>query len=606
MGKTQTAAEYCYRHVVDYDLVWWIRSEDLGSLASDYAGLAKELSLPEEDEKDQRITVKAVREALARRGRWVLIFDNARGPDDIKDYLPAGNSGYVLVTSRNAAFRGIAHALPVSAMGAGEALEFLLKRTPDTDKEGAGALAEALGGLPLALEHAGAYIEKSGSSFSGYLELFRTRQHDILGRAERPVGYDATVATTWEISFVEVEKESEAAGQLMSLCAFLAPDDIGREMLRDGAEELPEPLAAAVADDLQWGDAVAALRKYSLVEVQDRAISVHRLVQSVVRDRLDKAGRKKWAEAAVKVVGSTFPNDGGDVRRWAQCARLMPHALGSAERAETLQVGLQACARVLSHVGVYLNGRAELSTARSVQERALRIAEVVYGADDRQVAAIANNLGSVLEDEGDFAGARACYERALRIGEAGNGPDDPQVAAVLSNLGNVLKVQGDLEGARAYFERALKIQEAAYAPEHPDLAICVNNLGTVLRKQGDLAGARACYGRALRIVEAAYGPDHPQVATCVNNLGVVLMAEGDLARARANFKRALEIDEAVYGPDHPDVANRVWWLGVVFRDLGDAAQARAHFERAVGILERTLGRDHPHTQSARGFLEELG
>lgn len=172
VGKTQTAAEYCYRHAADYDLVWWIRSEDLGSLASDYAGLAKELGLPEKDEKDQKITVKAVRSALARRGRWVLIFDNARGPDDIKDYLPAGNSGHVLVTSRNAAFRGIAHALPVLAMKAGEAVEFLLKRTPDTDEEGAGALAEALGGLPLALDMLGPTSKKAAPAFPDILSFF--------------------------------------------------------------------------------------------------------------------------------------------------------------------------------------------------------------------------------------------------------------------------------------------------------------------------------------------------------------------------------------------------------------------------------------------------
>jgi hypothetical protein len=109
------------------------------------------------------------------------------------------------------------------------------------------------------------------------------------------------------LSFDEVEKKSETAAQLMNLCAFLAPDDIGREMLRSGAKFLLEPLAAAVADDLQWDDAVGALRKYSLVEVQDGAISVHRLVQAVVRDRLDEDWRKKWAAVAAGVLSVALP-----------------------------------------------------------------------------------------------------------------------------------------------------------------------------------------------------------------------------------------------------------------------------------------------------------
>ena len=58
---------------------------------------------------------------------------------------------------------------------------------------------------------------------------------------------------------------------------------IGREMLLDGAEQLPEPLKKTAGDDLEWNDAVGVLRRYSLIEIQDGAISVHRLVQAVAR-----------------------------------------------------------------------------------------------------------------------------------------------------------------------------------------------------------------------------------------------------------------------------------------------------------------------------------
>jgi tetratricopeptide (TPR) repeat protein len=605
VGKTQTAVEYCYRHAADYDLVWWIRSEGPGGLSADYAALAKELNLPEQDEKDQTITVKAVREALARLNRWVLIFDNARGPEDIRDYLPRGNSGHVLVTSRNAVFRSVAHPLPVPAMDAVEAVEFLLKRAPDTDEEGARALAETLGRLPLALEHAGAYIDKHGSSFSGYLELFRTRQHDILARAERPGGYDATVATTWEISFREVEKESEATAQLMNLCAFLAPDDIGREMLGAGAEFLPELLAATVADDLLWDDAVAALRKYSLVEVQGAAISVHRLVQAVVRHRLDAEGQKNWARAAVLVMNWAFPYKPDDIGTWVPSSRMLPHALASADHAEGLQVELKVCARLLSQVGMYLKGRAELSTARAVLERAVKVGEAAYGPAHSEVATFVNNLGGVLQEQGDLAEARVSFECALKIDEAVYGPDHPTVATRVNNIGNVLQEQGDLAGARASFERALRIDEASFGPDHPDVAIDVNNLGVALRELGDLTGARACFERALKIDESAYGPDHPKVGTRVSNLGSVLFVLGDWAGARLCVERTLRVDETVYGPDHPEVAADLNNLGSVLKGQGDLAGARVSYERALRIYEAAYGQDHPKTKAARGNLEGL-
>ncbi len=551
IGKTQTATEYCYLNAADYELVWWIRSEEPGKLAADYAGLANELGLPEKDAQDQRITVQAVRAALARRAGWLLVFDNARGPEDVRDYLPQGNSGHVLVTSRNPAFGSVAHPLPVPTLKTTEAVELLLKRAPSADEKGSKALAEALGGLPLALEHAGAYVEEHSANFSGYLLLFQKRQKDVLGRAQPPTGYEATVATTWAISFVEVEKGSEAAAQLMNLCAFLAPDDIGREMLRSGAKHLPEPLATAVADDLQWDDAVGALRKYSLAEVQEGAISVHRLVQAVVRDRLGKDERKGWAEAAVDVVNLVFPYEKDDVKTWAPSSRLIPHALASSEHAEGLGVGSEASFDVLNQVGRYLRLRAELSVAKSTLERAVKIVEAIHGPDHQEVAAVVNNLGSVLHDHGDLAGARGHFERALKIHEVVYGLHHPRVAVCVGNLGELLRVQGDLEGARAYSERALRIDEVAYGPDHPDVATDMNNLGLIFREQGDLAKARAYLERALKISEVAYGADHPTVAIRVNNLGLILREQGDLVGARPCFERALRICERSLGEDHP-------------------------------------------------------
>jgi tetratricopeptide (TPR) repeat protein len=593
VGKTQTAVEYANRHAKDYSLVWWIRSETSEKLAADYALLAEQLNLKEKTEREQKIIVQAVRNALARRAEWLLIFDNAERPDDIRDYLPQGSGGHVLVTSVNPAFGSVAHPLRVKAMEPDEAVEFLLKRTPQTDKKAAQDLAKELGYLPLALEHAAAYIEKTGATFPGYLKLFKERQKDVLARAERPASYHATVATTWELSFVEVEKQSKAAAQVMNLCAFLAPDDIPHDMLQGGAKYLPKPLSAAVADEFQWNEAVGALRRYSLTEVNESAVAVHRLVQAVARERLGETEWKQWAEAAVEVVNAAFPFDSDDYRTWKQCARLLPHALIAADYSEKRQLAQDSTARLLNQLGMYLRGRSELIAARSALERALKIGEATCGPDHPTVAILINNLGGVLQVLGDLAGARTHYERALKMAETAHGAGHPTVATIVNNLGEVLRALGDLAGARKHFERALKIDEAAYGPDHPDVTRDVNNLGLVLQALGDPAGARKHFERALKIDEAAYGLDHPEVATDVSNLGVALKDLGDLAGARKNFERALKIDEAAYGPDHPDVARDVNNLGEVLRALGDLAGARKNVERALKIAEATYGPDHP-------------
>ena len=601
VGKTQLALEYAYRYAPEYEVVWWVRSEEAATLGADYAALAGALDLREKDAPDQRAAVDAVRRWLEQNRGWLLAFDNAPGASEVRSYLPRGATGHVLVTSRNPVWGGTATPLPVRQFERRESVEFLLRCTGQADETSAGALADALGDLPLALEQAGAYIEETGRSISGYLELFRDRRRELLARGMPSTEYPDTVATTWEISFQQVE--GTPAADLLRLVAFLAPDDVPRSLLSEGTEHLPEPLGGAVADSLALDDALAALRRYSLAEVTEESLSVHRLVQAVVRDRMPQDDRSRWAGAAVELVNAAFPFDRNDLETWAGSARLLPHALAGAAHAESLDVAPETTGRLLNEAGRYLRVRAELAEAKVVLERALAIDENAYGPDHPTVAIRVNNLGGVLRDLGDLEGARASYERALAIDEAAYGPDHSGVAIYGNNLGLVLRAQGDLEGARARFERALAIDEKAHGPNHPDVAIRVNNLGRVLYDLGDLEGARASFERALAIGERVYGPDHPTVAIRVNNLGSVLREMGDLEGARAHLERALAIDEAAYSLTHPNVARDVNNLGGVLRALGDLEGARARFERALAIDEAAYGPDH--TQVAI-YVSNLG
>ena len=566
VGKTQLAVEYAYRHAADYDLVGWVRSEEPAERISDYAALAAELGLPEADNPDEEAVVGAVRNYLEHHGRWLLVFDNVPHPDAVGALLPRGGGGHVIITSRDPNWSGVAKAVEVETFPRPESVAFLLNRTGSTDEAAAGDLAEALGDLPLALEQAGATIEETGGTLAAYLALFRTREAEMLARGHAPREYPATVATTWTLAMEEVRKASKAAGDLLNLCAYLAPDDVPLDILSEQAGRLPDGLRAAAEDPAALGDAVAALRRYSLcgVEREAHGLSVHRLVQAVARGRLDAEGEKAWAAAAVEVVNGAFPQESHDVRTWDVCARLLPHALASAGHAQRLAVAPEAAGRALNQAGMYLNGRAR------------------------------------------FDEAKDCYERAIAIDEEAYGKDHPNVATDVNNLGGVLQAQGDLAGAKRCFERAIAIDEKAYGKDHPDVATDVNNLGMVLQDQGDLAGAKKCYERAIAIGERTLGKEHPKVAIRVNNLGSVLQDQGDLAGAKACYERALATHEKAYGVDHPEVARDVNNLGMVLKDQGDLAGAKRCFERALAIFTRFLGDDHPKTQIVRGNLESLG
>jgi hypothetical protein len=111
---------------------------------------------------------------------------------------------------------------------------------------------------------------------------------------------------------------------LLSLCAFLAPDDISRGMLREHAEVLPEPLRGTIGRPLAYNQAVSALGSYSLVAVTVDAGTIHRLVQTVVRASLAPEDQQQWAGAAVRLVTAAFPGSSDEVGTWPECALLLP------------------------------------------------------------------------------------------------------------------------------------------------------------------------------------------------------------------------------------------------------------------------------------------
>jgi transcriptional regulator with XRE-family HTH domain len=239
VGKSQLALEYAHRHQADYDLIWWVPAETSLLLATTLAALAPRLGLAHDGKQEEQVA--AVLADLARRDRWLIVYDNAEQPADLARLRPTGLAGHVLVTSRNPAWRGIATPIAVDVLTNQEAVAFLLRRTGTSDQAAASELAELVGGLPLALEQAAAYAEQVGLSLTDYLDRYRQHHTHLLARGA-PIDYPATVVTTWRLNIGEVTVASPAAAQLLRLSAFLAPDAIPLELLTAEPAQLPTDL----------------------------------------------------------------------------------------------------------------------------------------------------------------------------------------------------------------------------------------------------------------------------------------------------------------------------------------------------------------------------
>ena len=602
IGKTEIVLEYVYRYTKEYSIVWWIRADEPSLLASDYIGLADELKLPESFSKNKEVIINAVKLLLERKENWLIIFDDARSRKEISPYIPYSGKGHIIITSRNPNWKGLTKTISVEEFKRAESLEFLRKWTGETDEKIMAKLAEELGDLPLALEQAGAYIETTNITVDDYILLLGKHQRELLKKGTLSRDESWTVVQTWELSFQQVNRISQSGVFLMYLCSFFAPENIPRKIFSDGVKHLTEPLKSSVSDLLRFNDAIASLRNYSLVEITSDELSYNRLVQAVIRERLDKDEKDKWIETALNIINNAFKFEPEDITSWKLCSKLLPHALSVYDHCKQNNIMNEILGKLLSQIGLYLTGQGLCNDAKSILKQALSIFETIYGKMDNNLTPVLNYLGNTLRLLRELKEAKECHIKALEIDETTYGANHIEIGRDLINLGNIYMAQKDFKNAQDNYERALTIFEKEFGNNNYKIAVCLNNLGRALQKQGLLTKAEELYEKALKIDKELFGDNHPKIAVRLINLGSLYQEQGDLIKAKEYIQQAIEINEKTYGKNHMTVASGFHQLGLILKALGENSKSKESLSRSYEISLNFLGENHPFTKEIQKNL----
>ena len=596
-GKTSVALEYAHRMVRQVAVAWQFGSEDPAVLAAGFGELAAQLGAT--DGGDPVASVHGV--LAASPVPWLLVFDNVPDHASVAPFVPPAGPGRVLITSRNQIWPP-GQAVDVRVLDPEVAADFLVSRIGDADRRAALELAGELGGLPLALEQAAAYVQASGGSLAGYLASFLRRRADLLSRGE-PTGYPETVATTWRLAFEDLQQTVPGAVGLLRLLAFCAPEAIPLRLLLQPHPGLAEQLAPEVApvlgplleDELATGDAIAALRRYSLISPPaEGLVSVHRLVQAVTADQMPAELAQVWRQAAAAQLDAAIPGNANLPGAWPTCAALLPHAQAALD---LTCGGMRQIASYLGHSGSY---RAARNLFRLIAEA--QGDHNAYGPEHPDTLSARGNLARWTGMAGDAAGACDQYAVLLPIQERVLGPEHPASLTTRGNLARWAGEAGDAAGACDQYAVLLPIQERVLGPEHPDTLTTRGNLARWAGRAGDPAGARDQYAALLPIQERILGPEHPGTLSVRSNLASWAGEAGDAAGARDQYSVLLPIQERILGPEHPASlttrSNLANWAG----EAGDPAGARDQYAALLPVRERVLGPEHPNTLSVRSNL----
>jgi tetratricopeptide (TPR) repeat protein len=437
VGKTQIALAYAYTYKKNYRHIWWVRAENPTTCDLDYQDFARRMDLCGPDADRLEISAR-VREWQEQNGDWLFIYDNAMEYIVLQDYLPRFPGGHMLITTRNHHFE-IGNPLPVDVFTPETAGEFLCFRTKRDEPDSGLALGRELGGLPLALEQAAAYIENNHLTLQAYLDLFRRNKLRLFTKSQPPTNYQFTVATTWQISLEKIT--GEATRQLLYLSAFLDPDRIKKELFHDGAAVLPQPLAETVTDEVIFNEMLTELDTYSLIRRKDDELwSIHRLLQEVVRESLNQE-RAGWANSVMELLRQVYNFDYYQLKTWEKSGQLISHMQAAVEIAVSLQIENEQFGWICSQIGYYLDKQGRYEEAEPLYKQALGIRERVLGPDHPDTAGSLNNLALLYNNQGRYEEAEPLYKRALEILIKTLGKEHPNTQTCLKNLAMLSKNQ---------------------------------------------------------------------------------------------------------------------------------------------------------------------
>ncbi|MGH3973742.1 MAG: FxSxx-COOH system tetratricopeptide repeat protein [Pseudonocardiaceae bacterium] len=596
IGKTQMAVEYIYRHLQDYDIIWWIQATQQAQIRAGLTELAQRLRL--QGSSEAHTAVPAVREAL-RLGqpfrRWLLVFDSAESPEIVRPFFPANGPGEIMITSRNPDWAGIARPLEIAVFKREESKELLRLRGPEIDDDEAERLAETLGDLPLAIEQAAAWRAETGMPVHEYLRLFDEKVAEILDTSA-PADYEVSVAAAWNVSFDELRKRNPAAHELLQVCAFFAPDPISRSLFTGvrGVTISPD-LDAALRDPMQLSRTIRDINRYGLAKIDHRndTLQLHRLVQLVLSNRMTPQRWAQMCHGAHFLLANLDPNDPVPSKQWPRYRDVLPHAYA----AKVIECDDRWVRQLVVNLMIFLYHWGDHEEAAKLAKQAADVWSEKLGEADPQTLQAAGNLGFYLWTLGRYAEAAEVNQRTVELYRQVSGENSEETVIAELAVATDLKGRGDFIAALDLSEQIYQKAKGLFGDDDPTTLTTAHNLVVSLGLAGQYRRGRELAEATHRRRADVLGYDNPKTTSTLNGLILARREAGDYVWARGEQEKLAERSRELYGEEKADTLRRFYHLSVARRKAGDHEGA---LELSGQILERfwlRYGDNHPNAMA---------
>lgn len=576
MGKTQIAIEYVHTYLEQDTAIFWIDGTDVVTIEVSIERIMKRLGFSQE-----KISIENFLNFLGDNTKWVVVFDGINGFeifDIINSYKLDGK--FIFTTTTNideySEFQ-----VQVGDMSEEDAKKFIMMRIGCTDEEASHLLNE-LEGVPIALNLAVSYINSCKIDVKEYLKIYEKLSVEVFTETEKLQEIRKTILGTWKIILPKLKSGIEYIDVFIQVLAHLDGALVDRKLLLIILQYVVDEIYKDEFCEHQLNLCLMQCSKYNILTVYQNTIMIHKVVQDIIRYKMNDEEKNLILETLVKisnrciVVHSNKDTDSTYIYdvSFGHLTKILDRAIMH----EVFNIDLYM---LICKVSNYLRTKMLYDNALQWLDRLESIEEII---GESGLIYKYDVMGGILTDKSEFKRAISIYDKAL----------------LLPNEMDGLKININIHRAVAYFKSDISesgslawkiICECKDAVEKLDsdkdyineLFCQIYSLSSLIQeKEGDSKSALSNSKKVLDICKER-GENNTTIYSRELNNYAVLIGEDDPNEALEYYLESLKIEKEL--GNNQEILKRCTNIAALYINNNQYTEAKEYIEIGLKIYQ---------------------